>query len=717
MKKYLTLLFFLLFTINASATTYLTYWVNDSEADSAIQGDNFAWEYDVSQVGGSAMVSIYTDINEDGIIDDDDVLHISFTQTDGDVSSEGPADSSATPDGIVYSLLGSFGFAPGYYIFHIEDQQDQSAVAEPFILREIESVTTITGTVSIENISTPNDSLAYIMIIAEPDDMGFGFWSGLTDAYGNYTINLPDDAPNTPWRIGLLSDDFQMQGYIVTPSEYEDETITTGENSAYDFLLSPSSTIVYGNVYDEQGQSVIVNDYGYLENQNMGEGNSFMIFDGAYTAYAMFAENDTVDVPFQMHFDGDNFIPEYLIPNTWNNDYYRFNLSIGDSIRKDITLIETDTVIHVYVTQDGETPGANYLIVANTDSGHTRANTNGNGYARLSIKNGFSYYINIDEEENQPTLPPGYIVEDGNARTASAGDTVRFNLIPSESLLAGRLIFEEGDQQYINFDEFEAEASTESTHIRYSGQINENDSTFEIHVPNGEYYVKVNNWPIDFLSMPAEWNHITVSSDTIDTLDFEMAYTHAQLKIQLRNVPESVFNDWRWWGINTTGEYPWIYQTYAEIQSDTSYYFRVCDGDWYIAAPYLGDDYVASIEDTTIIVTDSESEYELIIAYHNENTNLLEADNYLPTEFIVKQNYPNPFNPLTNFEFGLPRRSHVILEVYTISGEKVATLIDGQMSAGMHYIPWNAAHLASGMYIFRLRADQKTDTKKMLLIK
>jgi PKD repeat protein len=89
----------------------------------------------------------------------------------------------------------------------------------------------------------------------------------------------------------------------------------------------------------------------------------------------------------------------------------------------------------------------------------------------------------------------------------------------------------------------------------------------------------------------------------------------------------------------------------------------------------------------------------------------------LPEDFSLGQNYPNPFNPTTHIEFSLPTPSDVTLEIYNVLGQKVTTLINGQMEAGYHTITWNASNQASGIYLYQLRAGKATATKKMLLMK
>ncbi|MCK4655988.1 MAG: T9SS type A sorting domain-containing protein, partial [candidate division Zixibacteria bacterium] len=79
--------------------------------------------------------------------------------------------------------------------------------------------------------------------------------------------------------------------------------------------------------------------------------------------------------------------------------------------------------------------------------------------------------------------------------------------------------------------------------------------------------------------------------------------------------------------------------------------------------------------------------------------------------------FPNPFNPTTEIEFALPKLAHVRLEIYNIMGQKIVTLIDTQLDAGYHSIMWNAGNAATGLYFYRLQADEFVDTKKMLLMK
>ena len=89
----------------------------------------------------------------------------------------------------------------------------------------------------------------------------------------------------------------------------------------------------------------------------------------------------------------------------------------------------------------------------------------------------------------------------------------------------------------------------------------------------------------------------------------------------------------------------------------------------------------------------------------------------LPEYFRLEQNYPNPFNPSTSIEFSLPKNSKVTLEIFTVQGQYIATLMNGIRDAGVHTILFDASNLASGLYMYRIRAEGFAQVKKMLLVK
>ncbi len=119
----------------------------------------------------------------------------------------------------------------------------------------------------------------------------------------------------------------------------------------------------------------------------------------------------------------------------------------------------------------------------------------------------------------------------------------------------------------------------------------------------------------------------------------------------------------------------------------------------------------------------AERKLRLIIGSEEYAKNVSENISLLPDEYQLYQNFPNPFNPETNIYFTLKENSIVTLEIYDILGRRVKSLISNeQMNAGLQNIKWNGADqsgnkVASGIYIYRIKANNFSSSKKMMLIK
>ena len=86
-------------------------------------------------------------------------------------------------------------------------------------------------------------------------------------------------------------------------------------------------------------------------------------------------------------------------------------------------------------------------------------------------------------------------------------------------------------------------------------------------------------------------------------------------------------------------------------------------------------------------------------------------------DYILSQNYPNPFNPETEIRFGLPESSQVKIQIFNMTGQKVATIFNGFLSAGEHQVKFNVNDLPSGVYTYRLLTESVQLTKRMILLK
>jgi hypothetical protein len=105
------------------------------------------------------------------------------------------------------------------------------------------------------------------------------------------------------------------------------------------------------------------------------------------------------------------------------------------------------------------------------------------------------------------------------------------------------------------------------------------------------------------------------------------------------------------------------------------------------------------------------------VEFRSESFTVDNEGEVIPEAFLLAQNYPNPFNPSTVISYQLAESSKVKLEVFDMLGRKVAVLVNTRVAAGAHSVNFDASNLSSGMYIYRLQADNFLQTRKMMLIK
>jgi len=88
-----------------------------------------------------------------------------------------------------------------------------------------------------------------------------------------------------------------------------------------------------------------------------------------------------------------------------------------------------------------------------------------------------------------------------------------------------------------------------------------------------------------------------------------------------------------------------------------------------------------------------------------------------PKDFLLGQNYPNPFNPGTVISFQLAVNSFTTIKIYDALGREIQTLVDEELQAGTYEVNFEGPNLPSGVYFYKLEAENFTDTKKMILVK
>ncbi|MFC1563564.1 S8 family serine peptidase [candidate division KSB1 bacterium] len=208
----------------------------------------------------------------------------------------------------------------------------------------------------------------------------------------------------------------------------------------------------------------------------------------------------------------------------------------------------------------------------------------------------------------------------------------------------------------------------ESVSIRFSAgdfRNQENSSTFECHVVDTVrcFYKS---------SDENEWTELAVTNDNEHSVIGTIYYTEIS---DTENIIDK--------GIDLKIELADIYQNKTE---------------WVLGPAFAIGDISTNVE------------------FNNDNENIL------PDRFHLGLNYPNPFNPETNINFNLPAPADVILQIYNIKGQLVKTLVSGMVPAGTHIVKWDGTNstgvnVASGVYIYRIKAGNYFKARKMILIR
>lgn len=268
---------------------------------------------------------------------------------------------------------------------------------------------------------------------------------------------------------------------------------------------------------------------------------------------------------------------------------------------------------------------------------------------------------------------------------------------------------------------------------------------------SGTYQVLVKSNPLDPLKDAGEPNNTFDQADALPVLtgdgtvqpymlydaaqpDFhdDLDYYRVQLNADDKLTVETLPFDGPLWP-RDTDMYLFLYgPARQELADNDDNAVLLEDGtvfdDWHSKIEYTatetGTHYVLVLsQDTQIPPLDpgesrwrdpARAEYKLRVTVQGS---VAAEDEGVPETYELAQNYPNPFNPATTIQYALPLAGKVRLAVYNLLGQQVATLVDGPQAAGRYTVPFDASHLASGVYFYRLEATNFVDVKKMLLVK
>ena len=406
MKKQFLLITLFLSVFIISSYSQVTNLTINGEAVSFTMttGDPIIWSYDVPDVGDTTLVEIWVDIDDNQTLNESvDVLWTFFLQIDGDSEGHnGPPDTDGEANGQV-SFEQAVGLAPAKYIMIFKNNNDTKSV-----IGSVDALTSPTFTISGKVTVPDGYSSQYIMLGLESKGEETGtFWDGLTDADGNFSIEMNSDTSGNPWRLRV--DNKALFGAsVVSPDEYE--FIITPDTTAYngkDFSVEVASSQFTGMVIDEYGHPVMNSEvYIYSDNSQFNRWTTTDM-NGEYHLGLMENELPVTNLNLTCN---DTFDTAFVTAN------YNFEVINSDeNIVKDFIIFRTNSTISGTVTFNGSVPGFTMPIwAANTDSGTAATFTDNDGNFSFYVSDKISdYMINLN-------VPQGY---EYNVVTAHPGES------------------------------------------------------------------------------------------------------------------------------------------------------------------------------------------------------------------------------------------------------------------------------------------------------
>jgi hypothetical protein len=134
---------------------------------------------------------------------------------------------------------------------------------------------------------------------------------------------------------------------------------------------------------------------------------------------------------------------------------------------------------------------------------------------------------------------------------------------------------------------------------------------------------------------------------------------------------------------------------------------------WAPVAAQAGQSYTLTVQVSDGILSTQSSH---IISASSKITGVQELGD-MPTNFALYQNYPNPFNPTTTIKFAVPKESSIKLSLFNMLGQEIEVLVNKVFSPGNYQVSFDASKLNSGIYIYRIEANNFVSSKKMILLK
>jgi hypothetical protein len=731
--------------------------INGEDQATIVQGDDFIITIYFSDGCSEANVSMWADMNGNGIWEDTIDMLVPDTEdeiVDNDFDDEDPTVG-------VYQIT-CYGDEDGpnrvsnlgcFYV-----AEDTGGIDAAYLW-----IDPITSDYSVSGSVTPVAPNVIIAAMSSEENM----WMTATDASGNYQNFVPIV---TDYMVMAFDPLGVLGGGMFPDTVYVDVNINS-HITGYDFNFIPGNATIEGTVLDENG-SPVVGVTVYAEGQMPGGVSTETNSSGYYNL-------TVIEGWWEVELSWDSLIPDYLCVE--EVDVY---VEEGGTETVDFLVYETDSTIEGTVYLD-DIPTAGFEIDCWSEIGMTETDSGTNGNYTLHVASEANalggYCVNADIWD----IPELYVVENyNNIMSGSTG--IDFHIYTVTGGIEGHVYdsvtLEPAEDCWVNaFDG-----------TNWFGTGIDDEGFYQLYLPNGifEVYAEGEMYyqqmvpdvviedemitmdfyldPISFdgalegyayvegTTDPIEGVDIWLYSDTYSTGTYtdEFGYYHFDLPngtymldawhvnyygIHIEDIVINyniVQQDFEMEPVIFTGSLSgYVYEEgstnpiiNANISVGTQGYWNMTYSDgtgyYYFDLPNgmysldcWKDGYLGFHEDEIIINNDNVVfDIYMIPDVGSEDELILPASS-------LSQNYPNPFNPETTISFSVTQTSSfVTIEIYNIKGQQVHILVNEVFSAGKHSVLWDGRDdygepVSSGLYFYKLKAGAFSSVKKMILIK
>ena len=411
---------FVLFAISLFFTSVQSYaqitnlLVNGSSTHFTMaSGSEVSWSYNLP-VGGTATLEFWLDVNGNQSVDPlTDVLWTSFYQIDGESYIDGPPDMDGLVNGHI-EFAQPVGLAPYDYVM-VFGNNGSSVSISGTVIPLASPVFTVSGSVSVPI----GKSAQYLVMNLSQGGDGGKFWSAVTDAAGNFSIQMDGDTTGNPWRLRV--DNANLLDPAVAVPDRIEITLNSSVGTNYsgnNITFYAASAEVNGTVKDEDGNPLSGMDVYLSKWDQSFQRNTQTDITGHYRIGLINSELPMSNVGLGSGNSEDNniFAASVQIPS----------IISGNVITKNLVIYKTNATISGNVKLMGNSPNMTLVMSAYlTDVGQTRAYADFNGNYTLHVTDKLSNYQVGPDYLPYPYEPYTIIAQPGQ-------NNVDFNFNPTD---------------------------------------------------------------------------------------------------------------------------------------------------------------------------------------------------------------------------------------------------------------------------------------------